>query len=284
MRAGRAQRLATLSHALTLHPGRPIPLGRLAASQGVAKSTLSEDLSVVARAFRDQGLGNVVSTVGAAGGVVFEPSPSPTRVRELADDLVRRLSEADRHIPGGYLFTSDLIFAPDVSLAVGEVFAAQFRTFGPDAVVTVETKGIPLALMTAHFLGRPLVTVRRDSRVTEGPALGINYVSGSSRIQTMSLPRRALRPQSRVLLVDDFLKAGGTARGVGDLMREFNCQVIGVAVLLETATPAEKMLDDYFALLRLDAAGDVTPSPRLEAYRGADSRPDGAGPAPGRSR
>lgn len=284
LRAGRAQRLATLSHALTLHPGRPIPLGRLAASQGVAKSTLSEDLSVVARAFHDQGLGTVISTVGASGGVVFEPRPSLGRVHELADDLVRRLSEADRRIPGGYLFTSDLVFAPDVSLAVGEVFAAQFRETGPDAVVTVETKGIPLALMTAHVLGRPLVTVRRDGRVTEGPALGINYVSGSSRIQTMSLPRRALRPQSRVLLVDDFLKAGGTARGVGDLMREFGCQVTGVAVLLETATPSEKMLDDYFALLRLDSDGHVTPSPRLAAYQGAapsvDGSKDGAGESP----
>lgn len=272
-----------LAHALTLHPGRPLPLGRLADRQGVAKSTLSEDLSAVSQAFREQGLGTVVSSVGATGGVVFEPQPTPDRVAELTNDLVRRLSEPERHIAGGYLFTSDLIFAPDVSLAVGEVFAAQFRHMSVDAVVTVETKGIPLALMTAHFLGKPLVTVRRDSRVTEGPALGINYVSGSSRIQTMSLPRRALRPHSRVLLVDDFLKAGGTARGVGDLMREFNAQLVGVCALLETATPAEKMLNEYFALLRLDGDGHVSPSPRLASYRGAApvSPPAGDGAACG---
>ncbi len=241
----------------------------MAERQGVAKSTLSEDLSLVSRAFREEGLGQVVSSVGASGGVVFEPMPSAARVENLVEELVRRLSDPERRIPGGYLFTSDLVFAPDVSLAVGEVFAAQFRPANPDAVVTVETKGIPLALMTAHFLGKPLVTVRRDSRVTEGPALGINYVSGSSRIQTMSLPRRALGPGSRVLLVDDFLKAGGTARGVGDLMREFDSQVVGVCVLVETASPDHKMLDDYFALLRLDQEGGVTPSPRLTAYRGA---------------
>lgn len=233
----------------------------------MAKSTLSEDLALVADAFQAQGVGTVVSSVGASGGVVFEPHPGRERVDALARDLVGRLAEADRRIPGGFLFTSDLIFAPDVSLAVGEVFAAQYRHASPDAVVTVETKGIPLALMTAHFLGRPLVTVRRDSRVTEGPALGINYVSGSARIQTMSLPRRALRPHSRVLLVDDFLKAGGTAKGVGELMKEFNSELVGICVLLETAEPQSKLVEDYFALLRMHADGSVEASPRLATYR-----------------
>jgi purine operon repressor len=251
---------------LTRSPGRLLPLTRLAHEQGVAKSTLSEDLSIVARAFREEGLGEVVSTVGASGGVLFRPRLSSHRVRALAEDLSAQLRQEDRRIPGGFLFTSDLVFSPEVAQAVGEVFASCLWDRSPDAVVTVETKGIPLALMTAHFLGRPLVTVRRDSRVTEGPALGINYVSGSSRIQTMSLPRRALPPGSRVLLVDDFLKGGGTARGMMDLMREFGARVVGTAVFMETERPPQKMVEDYLALLTLTADGDVRPSDRLAAY------------------
>jgi purine operon repressor len=146
--------------------------------------------------------------------------------------------------------------------------------------VTLETKGIPLALMTAHALGVPLVTVRRDADVTEGPALGIHYVSGSARVQTMTLPRRALAPGTRVLLVDDFLKAGGTARGLMDLMDEFGAEVVGLAVLIETAEPVKKLVKGHFALVRMRTVGPgapvAEPSPALGArLPGAPGRVDG---------
>ena len=54
----------------------------------------------------------------------------------------------------------------------------------------METKGIPAALMAAQALGVPLVIARRSSKVYEGSAVNINYVSGSSaHIETMSLSR-----------------------------------------------------------------------------------------------
>jgi purine operon repressor len=280
----RAERLALLAHLLATSPGRLLALGRLADTLGVAKSTLSEDLGAVARALKAAGQGQVVSLTGAAGGVVYRPSPGEERVRRLAEALCRDLNGPERRIAGGFVFTTDLIFSPSVAREVGEVFAGRFWRREPEAVATLETKGIPLALMTAHALGVPLVTVRRDATVTEGPALGIHYVSGSSRVQTMTLPRRALAAGTRVLLVDDFLKAGGTARGLMDLMDEFGAEVVGLAVLIETAEPAHKLVSGHFALLRMttgpDGAPAVEPSPRLSDRKvGAPERagvvPDG---------
>ena len=72
----------------------------------------------------------------------------------------------------------------------------------------METKGIPVALMTANALGVPLVIARRSSKVYEGSAVNINYVSGSSgHIETMSLSRRAVQEGQRALIIDDFIKA-----------------------------------------------------------------------------
>jgi purine operon repressor len=256
-----------IAQALVRAPGRLQSLGAFAADTGAAKSTLSEDIAVVARALRDRQIGDVHSVPGAAGGVVYRPVAPPERRRSLADRLCQELNDPERRLPGGFLFTSDLIFSPVVAADVGELFAAEFAPREPEAVVTVETKGIPLALMTAHALGVPLVAARRDSRVTEGPAIGLNYVSGSSRIATMSLPRRALSPGRRVLLVDDFLKGGGTALGMSSLMAEFGCVPVGIAVLIETSVPERKLVEDYFAVLRLlpreDGGPWVTPSPRL---------------------
>lgn len=78
--------------------------------------------------------------------------------------------------------------------------------------MTVETRGIPLAVFVARAFNIPVVMARRVGQITEGSTVSINYVSGSSKqIQTMALPKRALPSSARVLVIDDFMKAGGTA-------------------------------------------------------------------------
>ena len=44
----------------------------------------------------------------------------------------------------------------------------------------------------------------------------------------MSLARRNLPEGSKVLIIDDFMKAGGTVQGMKDLLHEFNAEVVGV--------------------------------------------------------
>jgi len=102
----------------------------------------------------------------------------------------------------------------------------------------------------------PVVIVRRDNKVTEGSAVSINYVSGSTkRIQTMSLARRALKEQSRVLIIDDFMKVGGTIQGMIDLLHEFKATVAGVGVFVEAGAieNEERLLQDYVSLAKLTA-------------------------------
>ena len=80
-----------------------------------------------------------------------------------------------------------------------------------DFILTIETKGIPIALMSARALNLPLVVARRENRINEGPLVTINYLSGSGKsMQTMSLPRRAAAAGQRAIIIDDFMKAGGS--------------------------------------------------------------------------
>ena len=68
-----------------------------------------------------------------------------------------------------------------------------------DYVITVETKGIPLAFITAKYLNVPLVIVRHYSEATDGASVNINYVSGSSKkLQTMVLSLKALKRNSKL--------------------------------------------------------------------------------------
>ena len=87
---------------------------------------------------------------------------------------------------------TDIMGQPEYLNEIGKMFASAFAGRDIDVIMTVETKGIPLAYATATYMNLPVVIVRRDNRVTEGSAVSINYVSGSNkRIQTMSLARRA---------------------------------------------------------------------------------------------
>jgi purine operon repressor len=118
--------------------------------------------------------------------------------------------------------------------------------------MTVATKGIPIAYAVAQYLDVPVVIVRRDSKVTEGSTVSINYVSGSSkRIQTMLLAKRSLAVGSNVLIIDDFMKAGGTVNGMVSLLEEFDATVAGIGVLVESEDIEERLVDEYVSLVQL---------------------------------
>ncbi|MEW6307465.1 MAG: pur operon repressor [Bacillota bacterium] len=266
----RGERIAAMLKLLVDRPGELLPLAYFSGLFGTAKSSVSEDLAIVRAGLRELGLGDIETVTGPAGGARYVAAWSPEAAVALAEDLAARLSLPERVLPGGFLYMTDLVSDPRLTFRLGECFASRFREAGAEYVLTVETKGIPMALMTARALNLPLLIIRRDNRVTEGSSVGIHYLSGSSkRISTMSLPRRALPEKARVLFIDDFMKAGGTARGCVDLMVEYAAEVVGIGVLVATAEPAKKLVDDYLALLVLEGVDELArqvvigPSPWL---------------------
>ncbi len=253
----RSERLPAMTKMLVDRPNQVISLSEFTERFGAAKSTVSEDLAIVKGVFADQGLGRIETLAGAAGGVKFVPATQPADVRAIVEDMCRDLSDARRILPGGFLYMSDLVSSPRLMSRIGEVFATQFVPAAPTVVVTLETSGIPVALMTARALDVPLAIVRRTSRVTEGSVVTMNYVSGSAkRIETMSLSRRALSEGSRVLIVDDFMKAGGSARGLVDLVEEFGAETVGIGILVETGAPRQKLVKEYVSLAVLESVDE----------------------------
>ncbi|MBO4991323.1 MAG: pur operon repressor, partial [Firmicutes bacterium] len=89
-------------------------------------------------------------------------------------------------------------------------------------------------------------------KISEGSTVSINYFSGSAeRIQKMSLAKRAVRPGTKALIVDDFMRAGGSVRGISDMMREFDVEVVGVGVVIAAKEPEKKKVNEYFPLVYL---------------------------------
>lgn len=250
----RNERLGAMTRILMDTPNRIHTLGEFCDMFGAAKSTISEDIDLICASFERFDLGKVETMAGAAGGVRYRAIPSQMKAFRILEGLAQRLSEPGRMLPGGFLYTSDITADSAIALQMGEILAARYYDMQPHFVLTMETKGIPIALMTARMLDVPLVIARRDSRAYEGSAVKINYMAGgdNDRIETMALARRAVAPGQRALIIDDFAKGGGTLRGMVDLMREFQTEVIGIGVMITTAAPKVKRVDNVHSLLTLE--------------------------------
>jgi len=232
-RLSRQERLIILSQELIKRSGELISLDELAEKYKIARSTISEDLSLTREAVETSNIGEMQSSSGIGGGVRFIPVVSPEEAKTFLERIRNRLEERGRVLPGGFLYTTDLFTHPSIASKFGEIFATVFNKISPDVVVTMEMKGVPIAIMTAKYMGLPLVIIRRESRPTEGPTVSINYLSGSTqKVQLMTLGRKSLEGRERAIFIDDFLRGGGTVRGAIALLKEFNAQVVGVGIVI----------------------------------------------------
>ena len=228
----RGERMAVMAQILTSQPNRLFTLGYFCEMFSSAKSSISEDLSMLAANMQRYQLGTVETVAGAAGGVRFRPVGTADKDREFIQGVCEQLMEPDRRLPGGYLYFSDILADPQLVRGMGNLIASRYYDSHVDFVLTMETKGIPVALMTASALRVPLIIARHATKVYEGSAVNINYVTGNGSIEGMSLSRRAVKPGQHALIVDDFMRGGGTAKGMISLMEEFGVTVEGSCFVL----------------------------------------------------
>jgi len=248
----RNERLAVMTKVLTSAPNRIFTLSHFCEMFGAAKSTVSEDAAILADTLRTFKMGTLETVTGAAGGMRYRPLVQEGEGRTFLQGVCDMLSQHSRILPGGFLYFSDILSDPQLVSGMVKIFAAQYYDAGVDFVLTMETKGIPVALMTAEALHVPLIIARRSSKVYEGSAVNINYVSGKGGIETMSLSRRAVREGSTALVVDDFMRGGGTAIGMLSLLSEFNCKCAGMCFVMALDDPSRRPIENARALMLID--------------------------------
>ncbi len=245
-------RICIITHTLTENPNRDYSLGSFAELFGCAKSSVSEDIKLVREAIEAAGLGYLETTSGSRGGVRFVPYLSAENVAEVLHELKAAFEEPSRMLGSGFLYTSDIMFNPSLIKGAARIFAKRFASCEAELVVTVETKGIGVALLTADLLNLPLAVIRRESKVSEGSSISINYFSGSAdRIQQMSISKKGIPPGSKVLIIDDFMRGGGSIIGINNMLKEFDARSVGTGVVVVAGGVEHKKVSDFVPLLVL---------------------------------
>lgn len=246
----KSQRVCAITHILTENPNRDFSLGLFAEKFDCAKSSISEDIRLVREAIDAAGYGYLETTSGAKGGVRYVPYISPEETGEVLSMLRDKVSEPDRAIGSGFLYTSDIMFDPKYARGAARIFAKRFASIDADIVVTVETKGIGPALFTAQYLNLPLAVIRHESKVSEGSTISINYFSGSaSRIQQMSVSKKGIPRGARAIVIDDFMRGGGSMTGIYNILQEFDAKAVATGVVIVAGGRDNKRIEDYVPLL-----------------------------------
>jgi adenine phosphoribosyltransferase len=106
-----------------------------------------------------------------------------------------------------------------------------FRDSGITHVLGIEARGFILGGAVAMALGAGFVPARKPGKLPwERAAEAYDLEYGSDALEAH---RDAVGRESRVLIVDDVLATGGTARAAGQLARGLGAELIGWSFLLE---------------------------------------------------
>ena len=76
----------------------------------------------------------------------------------------------------------------------------------------------------------------------------------------MAISRRAVKAGQKALIVDDFVKGGGTILGMCEMMKECQIEVLGVEVMIKTEKPEVKLYNNVSSLLILKGMDRISNS------------------------
>jgi len=132
-----------------------------------------------------------------------------------------------------------------------DALSAQFTGKSIDLILGIEARGFIFGPALAYRLGAGFVPVRKPNKLPAATAritYDLEYGSDSLEIH-----RDAIGKGDRVLIVDDLLATGGTAKACTRLARELGGEVVGVGVVVELEfLNGRSQLDDVevFSLLK----------------------------------
>lgn len=252
MKVTRTERVVDIMDILVRNPRKHFTLSYFVKRYNSNKASISEDIKILKQIIVNRKSGKLITTTGAKGHVEFVPEISEAEADELAVEVTNLVADPSRVLPGGYIYLTDVIAMPQILHRFGELIATRFQFDDIDAVVTVATKGIPLAVSVAEQLGVPFVVARVGSgKVTEGPTISTPFTTGTRQISKLELSTRALDRDQNIIFVDDFMKNGGTFIGLYDLAEEFNARVKGVAVFAE-GRETNRQIKDFISLINVE--------------------------------
>ncbi len=149
------------------------------------------------------------------------------------EELSRSIRDIQDFPEEGVVFKdiTTLISNPRLFKEAINLMAGEFINSNIDFVVGVDARGFIFSSVLAYLLDAGLILVRKEGKLpskTKKVSYDLEY--GNATVEVLE---DAVRPGSRVLIVDDLLATGGTLGATVDLVKQQGGDIVAVAVLIE---------------------------------------------------
>ena len=118
---------------------------------------------------------------------------------------------------------------------VGEEFYRIFKDDGINKILTIEASGIAIACMTARHFNVPVVFAKKaKSDNIEGGLYQSEIFSYTYKKKvTLLVAQEWLKPEDKVLIIDDFMAKGYAVHGLIDIVEKAGAQLMGIGIAVE---------------------------------------------------
>ena len=121
--------------------------------------------------------------------------------------------------------------------ALGKEFYRRFADCGVNKILTIEASGIGIACLTAEYFDVPVVFAKKTKTNNIYADVYTSKVESYTHGTTYDIvvSKQFLRPEDRVLIIDDFLAKGSALKGLIELISHAGATVVGVGIVIEKA-------------------------------------------------
>ena len=151
----------------------------------------------------------------------------------LANAIEANIRDVPDFPKAGILFKdiTPLFLNPTLLKQIIDELADVYRSQNIEAIVGMESRGFLFGVPLALELGVPFVLARKKGKL---PADTVEYTYDLEYGQaTLELHSDSLSKGQRVLIIDDLLATGGTAKATQTLVEMLNATVVAFAFIIE---------------------------------------------------
>ena len=118
---------------------------------------------------------------------------------------------------------------------IGKELYRIFKEDGINKIVTIEASGIAIACMAARYFDVPVVFAKKAKSKNLDNDLYTSKVRSYTygKEYDITLAKKFLGPENKVLLIDDFLAVGAAMNGLLDVCKQAGAEVKGIGIAIE---------------------------------------------------
>ena len=153
-------------------------------------------------------------------------------------ELNEKIKQFGTVLPGNVLKVDAFLnhqVDPELMLHVGQEFARRFAGEGITKIWTVESSGIAPAVMTGLAMKLPVIFARKHKSLTLNNNMYVADVYSYTKKTTnrISISKKYVAPDDKVLMIDDFLANGQAVEGMLEIADQAGIQVAGAGIVIE---------------------------------------------------